>query len=348
MKITLAGRPIHTRSLTIVLSQREDGRLRALGQVIDLRKTGFVPMFDELATAGIIHQMSLDALVDPRSRELEALEVAQPAVAVEPSRVTKGESCRDPAGNLQALVGLRFDAELPRELSRVFGGPRGCSHLLTLFHLVASALPGALDFEEELRAAHTARRPGEKLFRRSVFVDGHQADDGELHLAVQLSDFHDAPLDSVADRLDMLARQTEVQVLASVDLSSVALRELHVTQRKRTRETLAEAEWRDRSELVAELIGRPIMPGLGSELRRRLGGREEVRPLLDALLQLAPGFVQCTPALADGTLSRSATSAAAGSASGGMPEFLALGGAADSCYMWRRDGPLLQIRLGPG
>ena len=85
----------------------------------------------------------------------------------------------------------------------------------------------------------------------------------------------------------------------------------------------------------------------------RLGDRAEASGVLDALLQLAPGFVQCTPALTDAVLGRVAAAQEAATrrsepadaeARPSLPSFLALGGAADSCYMWRRDGPLLQIR----
>jgi hypothetical protein len=88
------------------------------------------------------------------------------------------------------------------------------------------------------------------------------------------------------------------------------------------------------------------MPGLGKELRRRLGGRPEARLLLDALLQLAPGFIQSSAALADRMIARSAGGEGVAAGEHKLAGFMALGGATDSCYMWRADGPLLQIRGG--
>ena len=64
MQLAIAGHPLHTRSLTLVISQREDGGWAARGDVIDLRKVGFVPMMAELQPAGIIHQMSIELGVD--------------------------------------------------------------------------------------------------------------------------------------------------------------------------------------------------------------------------------------------------------------------------------------------
>lgn len=347
MRIRVSGQPLHTRSLTIEVTQREHGKHRVRADVIDLRKTSFVPMTDALQTAGIIHHMHLTARVDPSNRVLESLDVAQPFVAFEPTERTAGESCRDPSGSLQALVGQAFGDGFTAELGRRFGGPRGCSHLLTLFHLTASAVPRALALEEEqARALAVSRHPGERIFRRSVFVDGHQPDAGQLQLAVQLSDFLGTPADAVEQSIDHLARQSEVRVLATVDLKSISLSGLEAWERDRDRDTLAEAEWADRSERVEGLVGRPIMPGLGTELRRRLGDVPEARLLLDALLQLAPGFVQCTPAMTEAMYSRPAADGpgSQGGANAPLPSFLLLGGAADSCYMWREQGPLLQIR----
>ena len=60
--------------------------------------------------------------------------------------------------------------------------------------------------------------------------------------------------------------------------------------------------------------------------------------------------MQCTPALADEAIMRMvARWGAKGERAvrGALPPFMAVGGAADACYMWRRDGPLLQIRSEP-
>lgn len=349
MNLPVEGHPLHTRSLTIGVRSDAGGGLRLRGEVIDLRKCSFVPMPDGLQTAGIIHLMSLHGRVDAASRILESLQVEQPFVAVEPSEQTAGESCRDPAERLQALVGRRFDEGFAAALGEVFGGPRGCSHLLTLFHLIASALPGALDFEErQQRELGVARRPGERVFRRSLFLDGIEPEEGRLQLAVQLSDFHDKPAAACEDFLDRLALQREVRVIADLGLGGVEIESLGGWERQRSRKSLGSAEWEERTPWLEGLVGRPIMPGLGKELRRRLGQRPEARLLLDALLQLAPGFIQASAALADRMMSRFARDEAAPGGERKLPGFMALGGATDSCYMWRADGPLLQIRGGGG
>ncbi len=351
MRLPTRGQPLHSRSLTIVLRVGEGGKVHARGDVIDLRKTSFVPMPHGIQPAGIIHHMILEAVVDAETRELELLETAQPFVAVEPSRASKGECCRDPAPRLQALVGQRFGPGFSKELQKGFGGALGCSHLLTLFHLMASALPRGIDLEQRLPEADRASRtPGERFFRRALFVDGHEPEEAGLHLAVQLTDFHAAPFAGAREGLDHFARQDEVRVLAALDMTTVKLTEIVACERSRTRDTLGTSGWQDRSSWVEAFVGRPIMPGLGTTLRQALGEREEAKLLLDSMVQLAPGFVQCTPALTDHLITARAAARAEGRESPAKPsaagEALMLGGGADSCYMWRKGGPLLTLRMG--
>ncbi len=342
MQLPLEGQPLHTRSLLIELSQLEDDRLRLWGQVLDLRKASFVPMMNELHTAGLIHQMTLELRVDPATRKIDALEVEQRRVAIDASEKTKGESCRDVQPRLQDLVGHAFDAELPGVLQRVFGGPRGCTHLLTLLHLMASAVPPALDFE----AGAGARVAGELIFRRSVFVDGHEPAEGRLHLAVQLMDFHSAPRQEVQTEMELLALQHEARVLADIDLSNLHVLDLAAIERDRSYATMGDAPWRDEAARVTGLVGRPVMPGFGKAVREHLGEVPASRPLRDALVQIAPGFVQCTPALSDRMFDQLKPSESQG-VRHGMPRFLASGGGTDSCYIWRRGGPLLHIWQTP-
>lgn len=333
--------------MTLDLSQAEPGKLRAWGEILDLRKASFVPMVDELQTAGIIHHMTIDAKVARDTRVMEALDTTQPNVAVERSEASSGECCRDPAPALQALVGQPFDASFPAALGRTFGGPRGCSHLLTLFYQMASALPRALDYEDAARRAKPAeRREGERLFRRAIYVDGFEPDQDGLHLAISLMDYQSGPLEGGDRRLDLLGVQHEVRVLAHVRLADLSFVSLEAGERTRTRETL-DAAWVDRTPRIASLVGRSVMPGLGTHLRGLFGDDPEAARLLDALLQVAPGFVQCTPALSDRMFDH-LSAKETGGVSHGMPRFLASGGGADSCYIWRQGGPLLKIWDHPG
>jgi hypothetical protein len=346
VQLPITGHPLHTRSLTVVLTRREDGRARARGVVNDLRKCGFVPLMHGLQPAGIIHQMSIDLVLDPASARIESLETDQPFVAIEPSTWTKGECCRDPAHHLDVLVGERIDADFPKKLSAAFGGPRGCSHMLTLFQLMAAVIPRALEREALLTGElGVERRPGERFFWRSCFVDGYEAEDDSLELAVQLHDFQGRP-DALAERpLDRFQRQEEVRVFARVASPSLKITELHAFERIRERPTLATAEWRSRDADVAPLAGAPIIPGLAARIFGRLGEDPEARVLRDALLQLAPGLIQVMAAITDRWFADAGKDPETASDPVQGPPVGAIGGMTDSCWMWRRDGALGSSRL---
>ncbi|MGH0038558.1 MAG: DUF2889 domain-containing protein [Myxococcota bacterium] len=346
MQLPVTGHPLHTRSLTTVTHMRADGRLQARGDVNDLRKCGFVPMVGGIQPAGIIHQMSIDLVLDPASRRIDELVVDQPFVAIEPSEWTAGECCRDPAVRLQELVGEPVDGSLTKKLSGVFGGPRGCSHLLTLFQLMASALPRAMDREEALVAElGVPRKPGERLFWRSAFVDGYEAEDGAIEIAVQLHDFHGRPVERPANALDRFARHEEVRVFARVESPSWRISEVHAFERTREGASLATAEWTDRSGRVAPLVGGPVIPGLAGRIFACLPEGPETAVLRDALLQLAPGQIQIMAAITDRWFARMRDAGAAdATTSDPGPPVGSLGGMADSCWMWRREGPLGRMR----
>jgi hypothetical protein len=72
MDLSVRGHPLHTRALSVSLAQREDGRLDVLGEVLDLRKRGFVPVAGDLQPSGVVHQMQLRAVVAPETARLES------------------------------------------------------------------------------------------------------------------------------------------------------------------------------------------------------------------------------------------------------------------------------------
>jgi len=155
MRLEARGHPLHTRALSVVLAARADGKLDVHGAVLDLRKRGFVPVAGDLQGAGVIHDMRLAGTIDPASARLETLAAEQRSVAFEPSAVTGGESCRDPIDRIAALAGTRLDDGWARRLGDAIGGPRGCSHLLTLGTCSARARRG----RSRASAPSTARRP---------------------------------------------------------------------------------------------------------------------------------------------------------------------------------------------
>ena len=307
-------------------------------------------MQDDLQPSGIVHQMSIEAAIDPATRRLEALETAQPFVAIEPGETSGGECCRDPAPRLQALVGDTLDAGFAKRLDGVFGGQLGCSHLLTLFRLMASGLLRAFELEAALSAkSKHPRRPGERPFRRAAFVDGFESPDESIELAVQLADIHTRPAAEVKLPLERLGDQAEVRILARLPQPGFSIARLRAGLRRRSAENFSDAEWQDVSSRLEELEGSSLTAGFARTLFAVVGQDPVDAPLLDALLQLAPGHIQVLAAISERWLRAIASGGGAASlrSDGEAPAVAALGGMPDSCYMWRSDGPLHAIRSTP-
>lgn len=331
-----SGHPLHTRTLTLEAFRAKGARLRVEGVILDLRKCGFVPTGGDLQTAGFIHHMRLSLEVDAASARIERLEAAQPTVAFEPTALSAGTSCRDPAPRLGALVGERLDAGFVRRLGAVFGGPLGCSHLLTLAQWLGASVPRFLAAEPALGA----RAPGERVAKRTLFLDGFERAEGGLEVTIQQSEFQTNPEAAVTQPLERLARQHELRVLARIDAGASRIEALDAAERERAPATLGSAVWRSRRDAVAPLAGGPALRGLAPRVLARLGEAPADAPLRDALLNLAPGLIQCLAALSD----RLVTRFAAGRPAGPLPRELSVGGYPDSCYMWRSDGPLARSR----
>ena len=334
MRLDVTGHPLHTRSLSVVFAAREDGRLDGYGTVIDLRKRGFVPVAGDLQAAGLIHDMRLAALVDPTTRLLERIDAEQRSVAFEASATTEGESCRDPIGRVAALAGSRLDAGWARRVSAEIGGPRGCSHLMTLAHLLGTTTGWMLDREHAIHGGVAARRPGERLFRRDLVLDGVQPAEGRLALTAQLGDLYLAPAPALAPPISRFGGALDIRLVAEVEWPTCVLLRIAAADRHRGPDELGKDAWRDRDEVVAPLVGQRLGAGFAALLIERLGAVPDDRPLLDVLLNLAPAVIQCMAAMIEPWHLATRTS----------PSIVGMGGLPDSCFMWRRDGALSRAR----
>ncbi len=332
MELTTSGHPLHTRALKVDLVRRADGLLEARSYLIDVRKRGFVPVGGELQGPGLIHDMRIEAVIDPESQTLRAISARQPAVAFEPSAVTQGESCRDPLWRVEALTGFRLDDGFARRLRGEIGGPAGCSHILTLAQFLGSSAAWALR-QEPLR--DLARwQPGARVFQRTAVLDGSEPREGRLEIAAQLTELHFAPAPAVARPMDRFAAQVEVRLIAEIAMDTVTVADLRAAERRRTRANLESAAWRDRTAQVRAIAGASVFRQLTGAALRALADLPTGAPLLDALLMVAPMFIQSAGALSERwpALFRD------------HPSVVGAGGITDSCYMWRRDGALARMR----
>jgi len=311
--------------------------------VIDLRKNGFVPTHYAIQPSGIIHMMSIEIDFDPESLEMKSIAVDQPFVAIEPSAATGGECCRDPAPRLVDLEGECLDAGFTKRLSVHFGGPLGCSHLLTLFQLMASTIPRAAREEaERLREEGIENEVGDRFYRRSLFLDGFERDRETIDVSIQLADTHSRPAPPDARITDRLRTSHEWKTLASIDRKRFKIKAFDAMERKRSADTLGSASWVSHQAIVSELIDAPLIPGLAGRLFKLLGPKAEFAPLLDSLLQLAPGFIQITAALMDERFEQRDETAEGEDPP--RPAVSGVGGNTNSCYLWREDAPMRKPR----
>jgi hypothetical protein len=280
----------------------------------------------DLQPSGIVHHMLLDGVVDPASAVLEAITVAQPHVAFEPSATSGGESCRDPAGRVAALAGARLDTSWSERLSAEIGGPRGCSHVLTLGQLLGASVAWALAHAP----ADQPRRAGERVFRRDVIVDGYEPAEGEVALALQLTDLYWAPAPLRAPAMARFAAVHEVRALVPIDFARYVFGTIRAAERRRVPATLADGPWVERSAEVAGLAGLGVGRGVSAAILARFAAG----PLRDALLMVAPALIQVMAAVSEAwpALAR---------AQGWV---VGMGGRPDSCWMWREGGALLRAR----
>ena len=335
--------PLHTRALSVVVGCDPDGKLRARGDVIDLRKNGCVPSVDDVQPAGIIHMMKIGLELDPATLRMDHVDVEQPFVAVEPSKATGHECCRDPVPRLLALEGDRLDDGFTRRLSQAFGGPLGCSHLLTLFQLMASTVPHAMALERaRAEAEDAATTPGTRFFRRSIYVDGESLSAGPLGVTIQLTDIHPRPPTPSSRGIERLVRAHEAKVFVEIERTRFRLERLEVRERVRELGDGADTPWTDHDAHFASLVGAPLIPGMAGRVFKLCGDEPDKHILQDALLQLAPGFIQIMAALMDHNFQDVKSAALADEPA--TPSVSGVGGMPDSCYMWRRNSPYTLAR----
>lgn len=336
MHLDHRGHPLHTRVLSVTLVEGEAGRVAAHGAIYDLRKRGFVPVGGDLQPSGPVHHMELDAVIERATCVVEQMAIRQPTVAFEPSIASRGESCRDPAGNVHGLVGARVDDGWTAALSSEIGGPRGCSHVLTLAHLLGATAAWGLERDAALLGS-VPRPKGQRILRRDVVVDGAEVEPGTLELALQLTEVHYRPVDEPAPAMDRFAGEIEARAIAGIDVRKYALSDVKIGERRRTPENVGTAAWLDRPDVVERLNGLSLARGVSRALLDLFGDRPDDRPLLDLLLMLSPALIQVFAAVIDTWPAVAAKE----------QWVVGTGGRVDSCWMWRRDSALWQTR-SPG
>lgn len=334
MTLDISGEPVHTRCLSVALTQGRGDSIEFRADILDLRKAGLIALGGRIATAGIIHKMELRGAYSSETGSIERIEWDQSHVMHEANRATKGECCRDPMVRLMELVGTRLGDGFASELKQCFGGPLGCTHINTLFHELSAFVSRRRVVVSAVKSEHAeleSQRPvGERIASRSIFFDAFLPDDGDTTvISVRLADIHFASTDESGS--ECLYSHDELRLVAEVELAGWQLRGVRARERLRLGPSCSEAPWRQRDNDLGDFAGRSLGGGMTRFCLEGFGQREQDALLLSALLSLAPGMTQVGVTVSDGL-----TPSAAGH-SGGW----ALTGPGP-CYMLRAEGPLMK------
>ena len=217
------------------------------------------------------------------------------------------------------------------------GGSRGCSHLQTLAQLLGSSLDWVLKQEGEKGLESGPWSHGEQVFQRTLTLDGFECEGGVMKVAILLADLHLKPTPATAFPMDHFASQFELRSLVEIDMNTLAIKRIFAAKRRRNAKDIAGASWQDLREEVKDLVGIGLMTGMSDALFRRLGDCPSHKPLLDALLNLTPGVLQCIGSMSeDYPLAAQENHSLLGMSKDGPVE--------DACYMWRKEGALIGIR----
>lgn len=139
---------IHNRTYQTEAYAEDDGRLRVLGRLTDVKPIGLGP---EDGEPMVVHDMTIELLI-----ELPSFEIVDIAADMHTHPYL---TCTSILPDYRALIGLSVARGFTGEVRRLFGGPSGCSHLTALLQALAPVAVQAswgalsLDLPLEVQAA---------------------------------------------------------------------------------------------------------------------------------------------------------------------------------------------------
>lgn len=166
LKDLIRGKAVHQRRLEFVSYPLGEGRTLVEGSLRDDRfQPGYY--FDGVqAPEGVIHWMIVRMIVEGWPLTIMDIEAEMPGVP--------NELCRQMIDSVRRLKGVAISGGYSREVLRLMGGVRGCSHLT---HLMIAMGPAALhgywtDRSRERRPLPTSLEevPALKQLRNSCFL----------------------------------------------------------------------------------------------------------------------------------------------------------------------------------
>ena len=257
-----------------------------------------------------------------------------PNVAFEASPATGGESCRDLIGRVAQLAGLALDAGWARGARRRDRRPA---------RLLAHPDPRPPARADGALGARRGRAPARRRAGARVRASASSAAtspstatsrDGRagVHPAAQRPALRAG---AGAGRVDgpLRARSARSSPAPRSTMQTLALRQPRAARARAHRRRLPRApSGPTAAPTPRPLVGSSLRAGITARILALFPDPQRDAPLRDALLQLAPGLIQCFAALDIWTLF---ADEAAARTTGGQP---------DSCWMWRVGGPMQKLR----
>jgi len=112
---------IHNRTYRTEAFAEDDGRLRVAGRLTDIKPIGLGPEDGEPL---VVHDLSIELFI-----ELPSFEIVD---VTSEMHTHPYEVCTAVLPDYRALIGLSVARGFTNEVRKLFGGPRGCSHLTAL------------------------------------------------------------------------------------------------------------------------------------------------------------------------------------------------------------------------
>ncbi len=198
-----------------------------------------------------------------------------------------------------------------------------------------------------VRSGRPRGAPGERVAKQVLFLDGLERSEDSIEVAIQLAEYHLLPPAAAREPADGIASASEVRLRAEVALAGLRLTSLGAETRERA--AGAPGDWQSLDAALAPLVGGPALRGLAPRVFACVSALAEGprRALVtEALLNLAPGLIQCMAALSH-RLAPGARAVPSRAADPAAQALLTSGGFPDSCYMWRSGGAMDRMRTTP-
>jgi hypothetical protein len=308
---------VHTRTIDYDAVAETDGSVKVDAKLCDLRRIRFMSSVGgRVMRPGVVHDVELKLATDA-DRVVSESGFNMYTVPFTDREQAAGMACRDIEPAFDVLVGAKAGEQYVRDVNSRIGGRKGCFHGLALAIGAGPVIAQTAD-----RATRDAAGPRRTRLGRYILVDGYRYGDSGVTLAGRLQDAVAlaGPLETPAPMGDVTR---EVELELSFEVTDFTYHSLGAAIRG------PDAVEGDAHSVARELEGLVLGAGVFADARRRLGGSEAGRVLLELLSMMIPITTQAALAQLRRLGGRMPPSAG-----GSMAQI-------NSCHMWAEDGPLL-------